>query len=198
MKFFNEDAKIKYGGRNAVKLTVDELKALIEEKYFNKYNDKGAFEHEDFDDMDYSYKMFILLQTLLAYEPSLVKDRKYSFDTENLIADPNETTDTFTGYHTLDNGLTYLGFFAGGDWELAVYGAIYYDGKNLRLFQPTRGNAVNRKTKEAFGNHSWDEDEEVAVNDYGFDDYEAFGEASTDLYNDEAMIEELKARVEVK
>lgn len=200
MRFFNDDAKIKVGGRFAAKLSIDELKSIIEDKYFNKLEKEGCFEYEDFSDDDRSYKMSRIIEALICEDPIIQKDIKYSFDTENLLTCKEEVDDDdmIVDYHTLDNGLTFLGIFGGGDWEIGMYSIIYYDGKNLRLFQPTRGNAVNRKTKMAFGND--DSDPEV-ISNYGTvsnpdetwvpDDLDA-------LYNFDAMLEEIKARIVVR
>jgi len=76
--------------------------------------------------------------------PQIEKDlEKVQFDWEN--RDPQ-------GFHTLDNGLTFLGGSAGGDWEYPVSFIIYWDGKKLRAYIPTEGNYFNRTTKFAYGN----------------------------------------------
>lgn len=79
-----------------------------------------------------------------------------------------------------------------------MYSIIYYDGKNLRLYQPTRGNAVNRKTKMAFSNG--DSDEEV-ISAYGTvsDSDETWLPNNVDaLYNFDAMLGEIKVRIVVR
>jgi hypothetical protein len=84
--------------------------------------------------------------------PNIVRegDVKISFDLENVDAEYD--TDRLTGYHTLDNGLSFLGLSCGGDWEYPVFWIIYWDGKELRGYVPTEGNYFNRITKEAYGN----------------------------------------------
>ncbi|MDB5036981.1 MAG: hypothetical protein JWQ35_509 [Bacteriovoracaceae bacterium] len=41
---------------------------------------------------------------------------------------------------------------AGGDWENPVFFIIYWDGKALRGYIPTKGNLWNTDTKQAYGN----------------------------------------------
>jgi hypothetical protein len=80
----------------------------------------------------------------------LDKDIKVQFDLENVIyeeTDPNG----LIGYHT-ENGLTWCGFAAGGDWEHPVFFMVYWDGKKLRGYVPTEGNPWNSITKQAYGN----------------------------------------------
>ena len=88
--------------------------------------------------------------------PQVKKDlSKVQFDLENITM-----VDGFgyslTGYHTLPNGMTFLGVAAGGDWEVPVFAILYFDGKKLRGYIPTKGNAWNRITKRAFGNANFD------------------------------------------
>lgn len=51
----------------------------------------------------------------------------------------------------MDNGFTFLGVTAGGDWEEPVFFIIYFDGKGLRGYIPENGNTYNKITKTAFG-----------------------------------------------
>lgn len=77
---------------------------------------------------------------------------KVEFDFENCDLDGSEFGGEWCGYHTLDNGLTFLGVKAGGDWELPIFFIVYWDGKNLRAYIPTEGNPWNTTSKQAFGN----------------------------------------------
>jgi len=56
------------------------------------------------------------------------------------------------GFKTLDNGLTFLGLQAGGDWEHPIFFIVYSDGSQLRAYIPEKGNVFNTDTKQAFGN----------------------------------------------
>ena len=76
--------------------------------------------------------------------PKVEKDiSKYDFDLENLDYIDTRTTST---------GLDFIIFEAGGDWEFPLYFFVYYDGKDMRGYVPTRGNCVNILNKAAFGN----------------------------------------------
>ncbi len=85
---------------------------------------------------------------------------KVSFDTENISGsaeDNDYNIPELIGYHTLVNGLSYLGVCAGGDWECPIFFMLYWDGSELRSYIPTEGNPWNTKTKAAYGN---DEEED--------------------------------------
>ena len=178
-RFINDDYKVKAGGRNAVKITKDQLKELIHE-YVEKYSEQMAEAKSD----GFYYKNNMepedYLMEVLRVAP-INKDVKYEFDDENYW----HGGDRYSGYKTLDNDLTYFGFWAGGDWELGVFGIVYYDGKQLRAYIPTRGNMVNTKTKYAIGNS---EDDDEILEKYG-NNYKL---------NINAMIEEIKTRIIVK
>jgi len=138
--------------------------------------------------------------------PQIEKDlKKVDFDWEN--RDPQ-------GFHTLDNGLTFLGGEAGGDWEYPVKFIIYWDGKKLRAYIPTEGNYFNRTLKCAYGSEAEhigdsdnfeDEAEEAKAKDlqkHHFPDrtLKELVDAEHDLphsrgFLNEAMEEDIKARI---
>lgn len=66
---------------------------------------------------------------------------------------------SLSGYHTLDNGFTFYGCMAGGDWESPILFIVYWDGKMLRGYIPSKGNTWNTINKSALGN---DEDKDLA------------------------------------
>lgn len=95
------------------------------------------------------------------FTPNLEKDLdKISFDYENVGSGPesmlcdskNSDMKDLMGFKTLDNGLTFLGIQAGGDWEHPIFFIIYSDGLQLRAYIPEKGNVWNTDTKQAFGN----------------------------------------------
>lgn len=55
------------------------------------------------------------------------------------------------GFHEID-GFSFFGFGACGDWEVAVFYIVYFDGKQFRGYVPTEGNTFNRTTQSAYGN----------------------------------------------
>lgn len=87
-----------------------------------------------------------------------VKDwSKINYDMENLYCDPAESKEWQVGFQTLDNGFTYVGIMAGGDWEFPVYSILYHDGKEFRGYIPTKGNSYNPVSKTAFGSEDDDD-----------------------------------------
>lgn len=88
--------------------------------------------------------------------------KKVEFDLENIeytARDAYKGLKDIVGFHTLPNGMPYLGIIAGGDWEFPIFFMIYWDGKKLRGYIPTKGNPWNRKAKSAYGN---DEESDTA------------------------------------
>ncbi len=85
--------------------------------------------------------------------PTVAKDlSKVSFSTENMYVNSYDKSNNLVGYHTLPNGMSYLGIVAGGDWEEPLFFIIYWDGKKLRGYIPDGGNTWNTTTKKAYGN----------------------------------------------
>jgi len=83
--------------------------------------------------------------------PVVEKDlSKVKFSNENFICE--QSSENFTGYHMLSNGLAIFSFQAGGDWEYMIWMCIYFDGKKLRGYIPEKGNTWNTDTKKAYGN----------------------------------------------
>jgi hypothetical protein len=78
---------------------------------------------------------------------------KVQFDFEN-FSRTNFPCDKFTdslseGFYHID-GLTFLLYMAGGDWEIPVFFIAYLDPNNkVRGYIPKDGNTWNLKTKQA-------------------------------------------------
>ena len=85
------------------------------------------------------------------------KDIKVAFDLENWTDGDDFGPEKINGYHQLDNGLTYCGFTAGGDWEFPVFLIFYISQGKLRGYVPTDGNPWNTTTKSAYGNDAIDD-----------------------------------------
>jgi hypothetical protein len=117
----------------------------------------------------------------------LGKDLKVSFDCENFDMEGKG----ILGYHTLPNGLTFLGCYGGGDWEHPVSFIIYWDGKRLRGYVPTEGNPYNTDTMQAFGNDE-DADRKNARKRWPDcpDDLEGWFDS-----DDDAMLKDIEARI---
>lgn len=92
---------------------------------------------------------------------------KYKFDLENREKICRGTT---------KHGIDYIAVYGGGDWETPVLFFIYWDGKHYRGYVPLKGNAINTRTKAAFGNNDESDEkfvkeqcgEDADVEDVGF------------------------------
>jgi hypothetical protein len=127
------------GGRCAIKITKEQLERILLDKSF---------------DPDSSNNNHIWVGNVKEKCPKLTKDlEKVIFDDENTTCDQDGFMGDakLCGFHTLDNGLTFLGVLEGGDWEYPVFFIIYYDGKELRGYIPEDGNMYNKVFKTAFG-----------------------------------------------
>lgn len=174
-RFINDDFKFSSGVRTAPKITKEELL----QKIFDSENDlikndsgdlKECIEDRREDAIYYTNKevetkYWVLYEIIRSILGGNIEngDLIYTFDTENVclkgINDYDENNkledDIYRSFITEDNGLTYILVAAGGDWETPVYNAIYWDGKKVRVYQPTYGNSVNADFKSAFGSE-WD------------------------------------------
>ena len=96
--------------------------------------------------------------------PQLTKDlSKIQFDEENRCTGMHcftSNTPDIMEAHTTSTGVTYYGCMAGGDWENPIYFIIYWDGKQLRGYIPTRGQCYDVKSKAAYGSGEEEEPEE--------------------------------------
>ena len=59
----------------------------------------------------------------------------------------NEWSHVHTGW----NNEGWIAFMAGGDWEVPVFGVVYFDGDNFNCYIPENGNCYNKKTNVAWG-----------------------------------------------
>lgn len=138
-------------GRKATKITTDELREKV--FAFMKKNPNYAKEFEN-GKTPKGYKV----ASFFGYAHEKVKEdiSKIFFDFENSESDDEYKGDkkdpeSFMGLHTLDNGFTFWGMWAGGDWEYPVFFIVYWDGKGLRGYIPEDGNAFNKVFRTAYG-----------------------------------------------
>ena len=139
MRYINDDIVLKNGGRYADKISKQDLMFLIDSKISWSKNESLVHKVNE---------LLIL--------PEIEKDlSKIIFDNENIT-----TTDSFgnnaegnplIGFQTFENGFTFLGVEAGGDWEYPIFFIIYSSNEKLRAYIPSCGNMVNLDTKTAFG-----------------------------------------------
>lgn len=189
--YVNSDKKlIKSGGRNAIKVSIDFLKNEMEKILLKSPDFNGNISKiSEFLDVG-NLPVSILLDSHSIMEKDL---EKIEFDMENSTSVPNEFVDDgglLVGFHTLDNGLSFLGCLAGGDWELPVFFIIYHNGKSLRAYIPTCGNLINRDAKSAFGNY---DDDEFMKKELGDEYYESSFEDAE--YNWDLIEEDIKNRI---
>lgn len=133
----------------------------VDKKYLPKPGRKGEFLSET-DFLDKISKVQgspvsnlgeIDLYALMEGSSKLSKDlEKVSFDMENIDCEGTVFgTLEMCGYHAIDNKFSYIGVYAGGDWEEPLMFIIYHDGYELRGYIPTCGNSFNAEMKTAFG-----------------------------------------------
>lgn len=166
------DKLIKKGGRNAVKISEEFLLNKLFELH-KKSSDSSEYENiQQFVDSNVSY--YALLENN-KIENDL---SKIQFDGENYCTSKedywrDEEKDNLLGINTLNNGLTFLGCIAGGDWEYPVFFIIYWDGKSLRGYIPSYGNCINLDFKTAFGSEEDSEstDEEIVLKKSKYKDF---------------------------
>ena len=153
--YLNKDVKLKNGGRKAVRITEEEFDEIIS-KLKNKVEKSGYF-------VDFTtYGKYDWISSGIFHEvfsKVRIDVSKIDFDFENFEIDDKIF---FTS-----QGVPYLRCLAGGDWEIPVRFFIYYDGKSMRGYVPTKGNSFNRKTKSAIGNNI-DNTDECKNNDKDF------------------------------
>ncbi|MCL2062231.1 MAG: hypothetical protein FWH03_06385 [Firmicutes bacterium] len=122
----------------------------------NEYVDGNYAEYRDKKFFGESGTNGYIFRNLVWEIPSIKKDLEViDFDTENFQLDPYyaaKNTNPLLDLCTIENGLTFFGFLANGDWETEMYFIVYYDGENLRGYVPRYGNAVNLDNMSAFGN----------------------------------------------
>jgi hypothetical protein len=127
--------------------------------------------------------------------PKIEEDlSKVMFDTENVDTD-GYCYRSIAGFRTLNNGLTYLGVGAGGDWEEPIFFIIYWNGVSLRGYIPKLGNMWNYDTKQALGNdHNEDEAffRKVLKNDYNVNYIDNNPEL---LFNTDLIIQNIQQRI---
>ena len=141
------------------KITQDELAGEIAyalRTYAQKpqpYENDGMANVEPISSFNGAYDF--LKQELTTYRLSKQIEEDVSwleFDDENVLTSGFPDYEKVLGFHTLDNGLSFLGFLIGGDWEEPIFLLVYYTGNILRAFIPKEGNSWNTDTMTAYGN----------------------------------------------
>ena len=122
---------------------------------------------------------------------------KVQFDFENLTLSKDDFGNVISDWMGVQQtgDLTFIGGYAGGDWEIPVAFAIYHDGKTWRGYVPEDGNTYNHDLKCAYGSEeevdeNWtepEEDEDALEPDY-----------STAVPDVEKMKRDIAARIVVR
>jgi hypothetical protein len=112
-------------------------------------------------------KVFELFEDEYSFGDTIDKDlAKVEFDKENISRHNGKDSPAGfpypVGIQTIGDDLKVCFFWAGGDWEYPVCFILYWDGKQLRGYIPTKGNAFDKKNKMAYGN----EDDGRDTDDY--------------------------------
>ena len=152
MRFINDDHNPPPGLRNAVKIDQLSLAAAMIGKAMqidDTIDDDGLWEFW-YTDGELSEQV---LRTLMVNDYNTMKDNQFNVSFYNC----SETVHDFGcdigenlgGFHTLKNGLTFFGFFAGEIY--ATFIIAYHDGNDVRLYTPVKGNLVNMDYQTALG-----------------------------------------------
>lgn len=132
----------------------DTIKAYAEFKDFD-----NEYDVEDYDDLENVIATGFMNA---AFSAAWDDVRKIQVDFENVYIEQ---------FVTLTNGVPIALVEAGGDWEVPVMFAFYFDGKKFRAYVPTDGNVYNRTLKQAYGNADEDEDNADALKYHGVEQY---------------------------
>ena len=169
-RFINDDFKLKNGGRKAPKISEDELRAQFAKVMHTSVKNSPQFDSEC---LEY------IQDQIYTDGTTINKDCKYEIGFDN---------EDYCGFNTLSNGLAVFEFAVCGDEDLGyVYNIVYWDGKKLRLFQPTYGNLVDTDARTAISGIDGDE----YIDQYGFtfeDDIQ---------FDLDAVTKEIEARIVV-
>lgn len=198
-KYVNMNVEIRKGGRNAVKMSVDDFKNELKHTY-HEY----AMEQElkFVSDLHLTptpnYFVYILCykndrNKKSKFASKLYNDiweTKYKFDSENV--------ETRGGIKMSKKGFPYIQCYAGGDWESPVCFFVYFDGHHFRGYIPLKGNAINRNEGNAFSGSGNESDAKFVAKELNISKEEADDLCDNIDYNVDACLEDFLSRVEVK
>ena len=188
--------------RYFTKMSKPDFQEMVEDRFmqaFFKLAKENAYVEEFINDIepgetlaleDFVYKYFCGTsydeRDMIVQKGDLTKIK---FDCENVeckFRGYTHSEEPPVGIRTISNGLTFLGVYAGGDWEHPIFFILYPDGKDLRGYIPKKGNHWNKKTKEAYGN-----DEDSDPEDW-YDDPEL------NEWDGDALIADIMKRIQLR
>ena len=198
-KYVNMDVELRKGGRNAVKMSVDDFKNEMTHAYHEYAMEQGKEYKYDLQKTPTpSNFVYSLCYDNRDNEKSKIAsmlhkdiwEGKYDFDSENV--------DAIGGIKMSKNGFPYIQCDAGGDWECPVCFFVYFDGNHFRAYVPLKGNALNRNDNHAFSGGGNENDAKFVQKELGISYEEADGLCGDINYNLDACLEDFLSRVEVK
>lgn len=156
-RFCNDDKKLMERTDVTAKAVAMPRQDFLE-KLLDYVNSLGVSEYEDipevneledYQDEDLCYELITLLMEY---------DSKFEDDFDGILVDHANIGGEIC---TFSNGVTCMIAWMAGDWEEAVFFAVYYDGTRFRAYIPFYGNTVNLRTMSAFGSERDSEKYEV-------------------------------------
>ena len=144
---------LKKGDLKAVKISREDFKDILYRASNNILNTEEKAT-ESFNEGNLDYWNIVGLDTVEKDLSEIYFSSENKFTSKDITPTIDTSTPNLLGINTLENGLTFLGCMAGGDWEYPLFFIIYFDGKDLRGYVPCYGNPVNLDFKCAFGSEN--------------------------------------------
>lgn len=195
----NMNVELRKGGRNAVKMSIEEFKNemthVYKEYMMERDIDVSSRSCRKITASSFVYKCCYwnnsdAKNSIVSSMKNDIWNNKYEFDSENL--------DAVGDIKMSSKGVPYIEARVGGDWESPVCFFVYYDGHKMRGYVPLKGNAINRDTKCAFGNDE-EADEKFINKELGVKSKEESGYSRYEVnYDKNACLEDFMSRIEVK
>ena len=158
MRFINDDIHVVPESIPAKAISKDELLTIVQteandlrQASKNKSCPKRYLERDE--DMSEEYVKMILWMN-----KQVNKDNAYHLCMKSIASDylynpfvrKKDVGTHLIGFQTLPNGISFLGFINRGE-RYNSFSILYYDGNDVRMYTPLRGNCVNADYKMTFG-----------------------------------------------
>ena len=145
-KWANMDIDYPAKGRTAKKISKDEFEEHLKD-FYEKYCRDDDYWRGKYD-RNKRLKPSTFINGALKYNKKIPKKLR---DDLNEIEHDEENMEAI-GDIQITNGIPYIQGCVGGDWESAIFFVLYWDGKDIRGYIPTKGNSFDRFRKIALGN----------------------------------------------
>lgn len=139
---FNMDPKVmRVGGRKAPAMSIEQLQQLIAAACTQEARDENGDINDVKDSVAYTLAQ--------AFESD--PDEKHPFQkaASDWKVECSQENILMLEFEMSNNGVPFGWMLCGGDWEIPVYGMLYWDGKAFRSYVPTYGNTFDANKKEA-------------------------------------------------